>query len=291
MYFLLLAVLCSVAVSVFLKLARKNGILIEQAIFINYLVAVALTWFFLNPTLTSIDSYTQSTPVLVALIALGILLPVVFLMMSRAVNTVGIVKSDAAQRLSLVIPMLAAFVLFNEVLTQDRLLGIGLAFAALLCLVYKNTGSRQSVSTMHTIIALLGVWVGYGVIDVLLKQVAKSGNTVPSNLLVSFGLAAVLMLAYLLVKRAQWSGKSLISGILLGVLNFMNIYFYIKAHQMLKDNPSQVFAGMNMGVITLGTLTGWLVFKEKISKINVLGIALALCAILVLFYGKQLFAL
>jgi hypothetical protein len=36
--------------------------------------------------------------------------------------------------------------------------------------------------------------------------------------------------------------------------NFGNILFYLKAHQAFADNPSTVFAAMNMGVIILGVL-------------------------------------
>jgi hypothetical protein len=44
-----------------------------------------------------------------------------------------------------------------------------------------------------------------------------------------------------------------ISG-LVGAFNFGNILFYLKAHQAFADNPSTVFAAMNMGVIILGVL-------------------------------------
>lgn len=71
------------------------------------------------------------------------------------------------------------------------------------------------------------------------------------------------MFGYLLLKREVWTVLSFIGGIILGGLNFMNILFYIKAHQSFNDNPTLVFAGMNIGVICLGTITGALVFKEK----------------------------
>ena len=60
---------------------------------------------------------------------------------------------------------------------------------------------------------------------------------------------------------------------------------------MLKNdssNPTLVFAGMNIGVVVLGTLVGALAFKEKISTINAAGIALAVCAIACLFYWPSL---
>jgi hypothetical protein len=43
-------------------------------------------------------------------------------------------------------------------------------------------------------------------------------------------------------------------GGLVGAFNFGNILFYLKAHQAFADNPSTVFAAMNMGVIILGVL-------------------------------------
>jgi len=56
----------------------------------------------------------------------------------------------------------------------------------------------------------------------------------------------------------------------------------------MKDNPTLVFAGMNIGVIVLGTLIGATMFKEKISSINAAGISIAICSIACLFYWPQI---
>jgi multidrug transporter EmrE-like cation transporter len=69
----------------------------------------------------------------------------------------------------------------------------------------------------------------------------------------------------------------------LGCLNFGNIYFYFRAHQAYTNNPTLIFAAMNLGVISLGTITGTVVFKEKINIINIIGIVLAIVAIICLF--------
>ena len=79
----------------------------------------------------------------------------------------------------------------------------------------------------------------------------------------------------------------MVGGALLGGLNFMNIVTYITAHQIMKDNPTLVFAGMNIGVIVLGTLSGSLFFKEKINAVNTAGIVLSLCSIACLFYWTE----
>ncbi len=47
---------------------------------------------------------------------------------------------------------------------------------------------------------------------------------------------------------------------------------------------------MNIGVICLGTITGALVFKEKISKLNWIGIIFSLSAIFCLYYLDKIIA-
>lgn len=283
MHNLIIAVLCSVAVSVLLKVARKKNIVIQQAIAFNYIVALGLSYFLLKPDFkglgfTEFVVQSENAPVF---FALGILLPTVFIIMSKAVEFAGIVRSDAAQRLSLFLPIVAAFLIFGEQLSQARLVGIILAFVALFCLLNKPADTESNVKGM---IGLILVWFGYGIIDILFKQVAKSGGAFPATLFISFVLAACVMFGYLLLKREIFTVPSFVGGIILGGLNFMNILFYIKAHQSFSENPTLVFAGMNIGVICLGTITGALVFKEKISKINGVGIAIGISAIFCLFY-------
>ena len=290
MHNLIIAVLCSVAVSVLLKVARKRNIVIQQAIAFNYIVALSLSWFLLKPDFKGLEFsefivQSENTPIF---LALGILLPSVFIIMSKAVEFAGIVRSDAAQRLSLFLPILAAFLIFHETLSQSKVVGIVLAFVGLFCLLSKP--NQQSAVDFRGVLGLIGVWFGYGIIDILFKQVAKSGGAFPTTLFIAFSLAACIMFIYLLFKRTQWNVASFVGGIILGVLNFFNILFYIKAHQSFGSNPTLVFAGMNIGVICLGTITGALIFKEKISKVNWLGIVFSLCAIFCLYYLDKILA-
>ena len=284
MIYLLISILASVSVSVLLKIARQKQIGLAQAIGVNYAVATLLTAALLEPNFTNWQQTLLPHAWLFGL--LGVLLPSVFVIMGKAVQHAGIVKSDAAQRLSLFLPVLAAFALFGETLTPHRAVGLLLAFAALACLLIKPQGSLKAGSgnAKTQIACLLGVWLGYGVIDILFKQLSKTAGT-GSNLLVMFALSGVLMAAYLVAQKAHWTRASIIGGIVLGSLNFVNILFYLKAHRAFSGNPTLVFAGMNMGVIALGALGGAGVFKEKLSALNALGVLLALAAVGCLFYG------
>ncbi len=280
MMYLTIAVLCSVAVSVLLKVLRQRNIDIRQTIVAGYPVAFLLTWFLLKPDVSGMTALGGAWAII---IALGILLPAVFIIFGRAIESVGMVATDAAQRLSLIIPIVAAFLLFGEVLTGMRIFGLLLGFLALGALIYRPQQGQISKQAKHIPLWLFGVWVGYGIIDILFKQVAKQGAAFPLTLFISFGVAGLLLLIYLLIMRVRWQGNALAAGLLLGALNIGNIYAYIRAHQVLSESPSIVFTGMNVGVIAVATLIGVGVFKESLNRINILGLLLAICCVAVLF--------
>ena len=284
MHTLILSIGFSVAVSIFLKLARSGGIRLEQAIAVNYATAAALSLWLLRPPLATL--FDQSAEAWVILALLGVLLPTVFLIMAAAVRQAGIVRSDTAQRLSLILPILAAFLVFHEAVSGRKGLGIALALCALACLLSRPRTAAEAApppGPARSGLVLLGVWAGYGCIDILFKQMARAGAGFTSSLLLSFVLAGLLLGLWLLMRRTAWHGRSLAAGVLLGGLNFGNIYCYIRAHQTFPDNPTLVFAAMNIGVISVGTLAGAGLFRERLSRLNVVGIALALGAIVLLF--------
>lgn len=281
------SVASSVAVSVLLKVSRKQAIAVDQAIAVNYPVAALLCLMLLQPEPAQL--LQPATPWWVLLL-LGLLLPGIFLAMAGAIRHAGIIVSDAAQRLSLLIPLAAAFLLFDESFSTAKLAGMAVALTALLCLIWQpktgGDGGRSSPlqddAGVKTVTLLLCVWAGYGTIDILFKQMARSAVNFSSSLLAAFVLAGLAMGLWLAVRRTTWQLRSVIAGVLLGALNFSNIYFYLAAHQQYPDNPALVFAAMNIGVISLGTVVGAWAFKESLRPAKLAGIALAVLAIVLL---------
>ncbi len=279
MHYLIFSIVCSVAVSMLLKISKNKGISINQAVAINYPVAAISAFILFKP------NFSNNLNVLLSewqiLLPLGILMPSIFIIMGECVMRAGIAKSDAAQRLSLFLPILAAFLIFGETISVGKILAVILAIISLSALVYKPKNNTQRTGAIW---ALLGVWLGYGIIDILFKQLSKNTVMTATNLCTVFILSAIVLFTYLIIKRTQWNKASIFGGIILGCLNFGNIYFYFRAHQAYNNNPTLIFAAMNLGVISLGTIIGTAVFKEKINIINILGIVLAIVAIVCLFH-------
>src|SRR5690625_1468473 len=189
---LVLSISCSVAVSVLLKLAKPYHLKISQSIAVNYVIASFLCLVLLQPRFEDLGDTTIAWSLL---LLLGVLLPSIFLIMAAAVKQAGIVLSDAAQRLSLLLPLLASFLFFGETATPGKLLGILCALVALGCLLARSSSPnpKAALPVPATVLLLLGVWLGYGSIDILFKQLARTGAHFATSLLGSFVLAGVLM--------------------------------------------------------------------------------------------------
>jgi drug/metabolite transporter (DMT)-like permease len=283
MLFLILAVLCSVIVGVIFKISRNYQVVAMQIVGFNYVFALALCYLVFSPDLKALDT---SSPWGI-FISLGILLPVVFLFLAISIKHMGIVKTDAAQRLSLIISILGAWLFFCEQFSGLKLTALLFGFPAIILILDKPTKNKEN-KWIYPMLVLLG----FGVIDLLFKQIALS-STLPftTSLFVLFSIALVIMILFnvyeILFRKTKMDFKSILFGCLVGIFNFGNILFYLKAHQAFAKGPSTVFAGMNMGVIMIGSLVGIFVFKEKVTKLNVTGLVLALIAV-VLIVASQL---
>lgn len=286
MLYLIVSVLCSVSVGVLLKHWGSRGLDAGQLVTWNYLAASSLAWAVLQPSTAVLSA--PSTPWLL-LLALGVALPSVFLLMARSLARAGIVRTDAAQRLSLLISLAAAFWLFGEAGNGWKLAGLGAGLVAIVCLLTRPPAAARPTAG-RAWPWLLATWAGYGAIDIALKQVASSGTATTAALGVSFALAFVLMLGIQLLRqwrgRTRLDGRHLAAGLLLGGLNFANILTYIRAHQAMSDSPATVFAGMNIGVVALGTLAGACLFGERTSRVNQAGLLLAIAAIALIARGS-----
>ncbi|WP_426667589.1 EamA family transporter [Mucilaginibacter sp. McL0603] len=200
MFYIILSICCSVTVSVLLKLAKRYQIDVYQAITWNYSAAIFLTWFFFRPQLGSLPN----APILTYL-PLGILFPLLFIVIATSVRVSGIVRTDVAQRLSLFIPVMAAFLIFGEKPNVIKIAGIAIGLIAIICLVpWRQKGAvrrRSSNSWFYLLVILLGM----GFIDILLKNVSKiTGISFGTSLFIIFILAfivSIIGLIYLIIAR------------------------------------------------------------------------------------------
>ena len=285
MELILAAACCSVIVSILLKLAKAQGFDALHMIVWNYASASVLCFLWFKPDLQHISII--NTPWWL-IIALGILLPSVFLCLAKSLQYAGIVKTEIAQRLSVVLSLLAAFFIFHEQFNTLKIIGIVLGVLAVLSLLFSHQQDKTGQSsTKQAMLYLALVWFGYALIDVLLKYTTGLGLQFAVALNLMFICAFILSLAYIVMTTKTTAGnrKNILAGMGLGLLNFANIALYVKAHMLLKDTPAIVFAGMNILVVVLGAFSGLIIFKEKLTPTTALGLTLGLASVICLGYA------
>lgn len=286
MLYLLLSIFCSVSVGIIFKIAAKNTRRNSQMILSNYMVALLLCYAFFAPE-PHLKQYTAHWPELTALM---VLLPSIFLFLALSVKYVGIVKTDAAQRLSLFIPILAAWFIFHENFNSWKLIGLAVGFPALLLILSKKEETEgQKNAWMYPAIVL----IGFGLVDTLFKKVAILPDVPYTTSLSIVFMGALVITTLGVIYEVTFKAKKIKAinfayGLLIGIFNFGNILFYLKAHKEFAENPSTVFAAMNMGVIVTGSLAGMFLFKEKLTIKNYIGIVLALVAIVFITISQVL---
>lgn len=284
MIYVIFSIICSVFVGVLLKIVKKSNGSFYQIITWNYVFALLLTHFVYQPKFNISFGFSTGS----ILSALCILLPVIFIFQAKAIKYNGIVKTDIAQRLSLFISLISSYFIFQETFNSYKIIGLSFAFVAIFFTLYKKNKAEVTENKPYYLLLIL---LGFGVIDVLFKKISSLNEiTFTEVLYLVFAGALIISIFisayYILEKKEKFNINTIFWGMGIGILNFANISFYIKAHQALSSNPSTVFAGMNMGVIVLGSCIGILAFKEKMSKLNYIGIGLALISVLFITYSQ-----
>ena len=283
MIFVFFSIICSVLVSIILKLSKRYEISTNQLIAWNYPTALIFNVIFFQPDIQAISFNVGNTSLY---LVLGLLLPSLFLAIAASIHYTGIVRTDIAQRVSIFSPLIAAFFLFNEVATTRSIIGITVGILAIFFSIKWSADNNKEVKKKTWIYPLI-IFFGMGLIDILFKQVAQHPE-IPYSTSVFYIFLVALIISFVFIglriyqRKEKFNLSSLFWGIGLGAFNFGNILFYMKAHRAIPDNPSIVFSAMNIGVIALGAIVGLYIFKEKLSTLNKVGILLAILSIVII---------
>lgn len=281
MLFIFCASLCSVAVSIIIKKYLAQGLSIQTIITWNYFIAslLCLIWFkpnFIHLTLQNVHWW--------AIILLSVLLPSTFFALSQSLQHMGMVKTEIAQRLSVVLSVFAAYFIFNESMSLLKICGFVIGVIAVVLMILQKTSNAQPSISYRRGWVLVAVWVGYALVDVLLKYNSRLGLGFAISLNLIFVFAGLISLLVTLIKAKHELLKwpNIWAGLIVGVLNFANIAFYINAHQVLHDSPAIVFASMNILVVIIGVISGVFLFSEKLTPRLASSVIMAVVAVLCL---------
>ena len=291
MIYLILAILFSTGVFVAMRLFERFHLDNHQALMWNYVFA-ASTGFLLCK---QFDTPTQlvAEPWFGLSLITGFWFIFTYLLMTASTQRSGVTVTSLSSKLSVVLPTLAGVVLLHEKLNFVATLGIVLALVALVLVV--GGGKRDAKHCVSTggkgwLIGLLPVFIffGTGTGDILMKLTEQRNGADDMSFMIAFIyfialLFGILIVAYDLIRgRSKWQWKSALGGIGLGVINYFSTYCVYNAMRCF-DNVV-LFPVYNIGVVSVTALTGWLLFKEKLTWKNYLGLAIAIIAVILITF-------
>lgn len=278
MIYLLLSVLSSTAIFVLFKLFNKYNVDTLQAIVFNYITACSCGILLYNKPI-NIDSFISENWFYAAL-GLGFLFISIFNVMALTAQKNGLSVASVASKMSVIIPILFSIIVYNEIISFKKIIGIILA---LLAVYLTSIKPKSNVVLTKAIYLPIILFLGSGVIDTSVNHFAPKGN-LPLFLSIIFACAGVIGLVSVSVKatksKQKFNPKSIPFGIALGIVNYSSMYFLLKALRVDGYESSAIFTINNVAIVAVSCLTGLLLFKEVISSKNWIGIGLALISII-----------
>lgn len=287
MIYLLLSILFSTSLFVIFKYFGIYKVDTLKAILVNYLVAFTLGFALAERSIPFAEIPSQ--PWFIGALFLGALFVSIFFVMALTAQKNGVSVASVAGKMSVVVPILFGIFLYNESVTLFKIIGIIIALIAVyLASVKEEKNKVEGASILFPIL----LFFGSGTIDTTLKYVEvnfvpKGDVSIFSGSL--FGIAALFGTLILIIKSIKkpeaFGMKNIIAGIVLGIPNYFSIVFLIKALQTDGFESSVLFTINNVAIVVVSTLVGLLLFKEKFSLKNKIGVALAIVGILLVTFA------
>ena len=289
MLYLILAILFSTGVFVAMRLFERFKLDNHQALMWNYVFAAGTGFLMCK----QFDTPTQliDEPWFGLSLVTGFWFIFTYLLMTASTQRSGVTVTSLSSKLSVVLPTLAGVVLLHERLNFVAMLGIVLALVALVLVVGGKKGdaiNRVSTDRKGLLISLLPVFIffGTGTGDILMKLTEQRNTADDMSFMIAFIyfialLFGILIVIYDLLRgKSKWQWRSSVGGIGLGVINYFSTYSIY--HAMRCFDNIVLFPVYNIGVVSVTALTGRLLFKEKLTWKNYLGLAIAIIAVILI---------
>lgn len=272
---LLLAILSSAAISIVMRLStdKVNGR--TGMLAVNYFACMILAA--VHTGFSSLVPADAGLPVAMGLGAVnGALFLLGFVLLQSNMKRNGVVLSSIFMKLGLLVPMVLSVAVFREMPTVVQILGFCAAIVAIVLINYESGGAFRFRW------GLLILLLSGGSCDAMAKiyEELGPGSLSAQYLFYTFVVAFLLCLALTAWKKERLGFREVVFGILLAVPNFYSARFLLDS---LKTVPAVIaYPTFSVGTILIVTLSGVLLFKERLSKRQWIALVIILGALALL---------
>lgn len=273
---LILAIASSALVSITMRFSGskiKNNL---SMLAVNYIMCTFLAWVYMGfGSLYPVVDGSQTAAVFGAVN--GVLYLAGFVLLQRNIRTNGVVLSATFIKLGLLVSMAVSVIFFGERPEIWQWAGFALAVTAIVLMNYRP-GEGKTGNLAGLLLLLLAGGGG----DAMSKVFEELGNPALSDyfLVVTFGTALLFCLILCKAGKEKMGRWEVLFGLLIGIPNFFSAKFLLGA---LQDIAAViVYPVYSVATILTVTVTGILVFREKLEKKQWLALGMILVALVLL---------
>jgi drug/metabolite transporter (DMT)-like permease len=300
MLFFLLAVVFTVMLYLIMRAYPRYQVDSFHAVVFNYYSCV-LTGLFLTPDLRVFSQVQWTSEGTVLTMALGAMFVTAFMLIGLTAQKVSVTATSLAGNMSLVIPVLFGLFVFrnnNKEFTALNYLGLVLALVALaLGAIQRSPKASDTANAANgaralwtlPVLTFFATGTNNTLINFLSSKYYPSGQITVFMIIACFG--AVVIGTSILVYRIIAYGhklklRSVVGGLILGVPNFLSLYFLLLALAAFGNSAAYVFPIYNILTMLVSALAAWVLYKERLNTLNKWGLMLAVVAIVLISYQE-----
>ncbi|MBU6340968.1 MAG: hypothetical protein KGS48_05695 [Bacteroidetes bacterium] len=288
MIYLFLSVICSVLLGFAFKLFPWFGVDRFQAIVFNYGTCVVCGWLQMGQfPLASAGWDAHWVPYAVFL---GFVFISGFNLAALTVQHFGVTVSQVMQKMSILLSVPFAVIVYHESAGLGKITGFLMAITAIILVNWPQPQAEKQSGNLGMLWLPALTWLLSGAIEVVLLHVQHlhlNNPQDPSFVSTIFGTAGAIGFFIAMIQwmrgKARFALKNVLGGICLGIPNYGSMLFMVMALGSGLES-SLVFPAIDVSIILLTTIGAVQFFREPLARINWIGIALALAAILLIAF-------
>ena len=302
MLFFLLAVAFTVALYLIMRAYPRYQVNSFHAVVFNYYACV-LTGLVLTPDLSAFEEVNWTSQGTLLTLALGSMFVTAFMLIGITAQKVSVNATSLAGNMSLVIPVIFGLFVFKNNNKDFTLLNYtGLIFAVIalaLGAIQKSPVDKEplvpGVNKQTGMLWMLPVLTFFAsgtnntLINFLSVRYYSPGQTTIFMIIACTGaiIIGTLVLLYgILFKGEKLKLRSVIGGLILGVPNFLSLYFLLLALASFGNSAAYVFPIYNILTMLVSAFAAWALYKERLNALNRAGLVLAVVAIIFISYQE-----
>lgn len=276
MVFLLLAILSSAMIAILMRISTNRIGANLSMLSVNYLVCA-----FLGAAYTGFRPAMPADPGFFTMLWLGLVSGCLYLggfvLCQYNTRKNGVVLTSIFMKLGLLVPVAMSMLVFREVPTPTQIAGFCIAVAAIVMINLKKEESGHGFG-----LSLVGMLLLCGGSDAMSKVYERMGSAALSDsyLLVTFASAFCLCAVLARCRRETPGWAEILFGALIGIPNFFSAKFLLAA--LTKLSAVVVYPSFSVATLLIVTLTGVMVFREKLIRRQWVALGAILSALVLL---------